>query len=310
MGDVEARFHFPRLFPGRNDERVITFANGHVFGRPERRESLRQLLTMMKQAREERATMEAREIAEPNTVLRATVGSRLYGVEIDETADRDEMGLCIEPPEYVIGLGRFEQWVHRSKPDGQRSEPVDLDLTVYGLRKWATLALNGNPTVIQLMFLPASAILERVESVNVEVLAPFLASRRAASAFLGYMTQQKQRLLGERGQMSVKRPELVEEHGYDTKYAAHVVRLAHQGIEYMTSGRLTLPLPDEVRAEVVAVRRGEVDFNACMTRIGELEHKLVALKDTTELPEQPDYAAVNRWLIEVYEQWWAEKRGT
>jgi hypothetical protein len=62
------------------------------------------------------------------------------------------MGVCIEPPEYVIGLEHFETWVHRTRPEGVRSEAGDLDFVVNSLRKYARLALRGNPTVLLLLF--------------------------------------------------------------------------------------------------------------------------------------------------------------
>src|SRR4051812_43174814 len=94
----------------------------------------------------------AEEIAERHTILRATVGSRLHGLALEGTDDRDEMGVCIEAPEYVAGLRHFEQYVYRTKPEGVRSEAGDLDLTIYSLRKYARLALNGNPTILLLLY--------------------------------------------------------------------------------------------------------------------------------------------------------------
>ena len=95
-----------------------------------------------------------RTIAERYTVLRGQVGSGLHGVTIEGQDDRDEMGVCVEPAEYVIGNSRFEQYIYRTQPEGHRSGPGDLDLVVYSLRKWARLAAAGNPTVLLLMFIP------------------------------------------------------------------------------------------------------------------------------------------------------------
>ena len=44
---------------------------------------------------------------------------------------RDEMAVCVEPPEYLLGLREFEHYVVRTQPDGVQSGPGDLDLTVY-----------------------------------------------------------------------------------------------------------------------------------------------------------------------------------
>lgn len=44
-------FHFPRLWAARNDDREHVFANGHVYGRPQRRESVRSLIRMLRRIR-------------------------------------------------------------------------------------------------------------------------------------------------------------------------------------------------------------------------------------------------------------------
>src|SRR3954463_12108092 len=96
--------------------------------------------------------MKPEEIAQHRMIIRSLVGSTIHGLELVGTDDRDEMGVCIEPPDYVIGLRPFETWVHRTKPEGVRSEAGDLDLVVHSLRKYARLALKGNPTVLLLLF--------------------------------------------------------------------------------------------------------------------------------------------------------------
>jgi predicted nucleotidyltransferase len=107
-----------------------------------------------------------RQIAEPTTILRGLVGSSVHGLVLSGTDDQDEMGVCVEPRRYVVGFGQFEHWVYRSAAEreghlGARSQAGDLDLTVYSLRKWAHLALQGNPTVLLLLYLPDEAIVLR-----------------------------------------------------------------------------------------------------------------------------------------------------
>ena len=89
-----------------------------------------------------------REMAMHGTLLLCIVGSTVHGLAVrDGVEDLDVMGICCEPPERVIGLMRFEQWVGRTKAMGERSEAGDVDAVVYSLRKWSRLALQGNPTV-------------------------------------------------------------------------------------------------------------------------------------------------------------------
>jgi hypothetical protein len=52
------------------------------------------------------ASEEARAIAERGLILRVQVGSGVHGTSITGQDDRDEMGLCLEPPHFVTGLAR------------------------------------------------------------------------------------------------------------------------------------------------------------------------------------------------------------
>jgi hypothetical protein len=97
------------------------------------------------------------------------------------------MGVCIEPREYVIGLEHFETWVHRTRPEGVRSEAGDLDFVVNSLRKYARLALKGNPTVLLLLFVnPDDLLLRTPLGDELQTLAP--AVIRAAPGIRSWAT--------------------------------------------------------------------------------------------------------------------------
>ena len=68
----------------------------------------------------------ARQIAEDGLILRTTVGSIVHGLSNPGTDDRDEMGVCIEPPEYLLGFQRFEHFVYRTQPEGTRAARATL----------------------------------------------------------------------------------------------------------------------------------------------------------------------------------------
>ena len=46
------------------------------------------------------ASEEARLIAEEGMILRVQVGSGVHGTSVSGQDDRDEMGLCLEPPQF------------------------------------------------------------------------------------------------------------------------------------------------------------------------------------------------------------------
>ena len=193
------------------------------------------------------ASEEARRIAEDGLVLRVQVGSGVHGTAISGQDDRDEMGLCLEPPQYVTGIARvpsgtgavtstvpFEQYERHTvwdQPGGlaNRSGAGDLDVIIYSARKWARLALLGNPTVLLVLFAPDSDVVFR-NGPGVELVqnAHRFASRIAADRFLGYLQAQRTAMTAESG-AHTNRPELVAIHGYDTKFAMHALRLGVQG---------------------------------------------------------------------------------
>jgi len=114
------------------------------------------------------------------------------------------------------------------------------------------------------------------------------------------MRQQIERWTGQRGQKNVNRPELVAQHGYDTKYAAHAIRLGYQGIEYLETGRITLPIPDDPRELLIAIRKGEYDEASALNEATAVEQRLLLAYDKSKLPRFANLEGVGMWLEENY----------
>lgn len=252
-------------------------------------------------------------------VFRCQVGSGIHGVTIGGYDDRDEMGMCIEPPEFVIGLKQiewfdqmatFEQYIYRTQAEGVRSGYGDLDLVIYSLRKWTRLALAGNPTVLIPLFVPASeVVVDSDVGRGIRAHPERFLSRLTADRFIGYMVAQREQMMGLRGKKHTNRPELVQVHGFDTKFAYHMVRLGLQGVELLTTGRITLPMPEPDRTWLRELREGKHDMAAALARAVELETELRALRNSSGLPAEPDYDRANRWLIGVYQREWRHAYG-
>ena len=269
------------------------------------------------------ASEEARRIAEDGMILRVQVGSGVHGISVTGQDDRDEMGVCLEPPQFVTGLARvpngtrgqappvlFEQYERHTawdRPGGlaNRSGAGDLDVIIYSARKWARLALAGNPTVLLVLFVPDEEVVFRNEAgAELARNAHRFVSRLAASRFLGYLKAQKAAMTGQAG-AHTNRPELVAVHGYDTKYAMHALRLGLQGTELLTTGRITLPVPPPHRDTLRAVRRGDLRFAEVLALVTDAEARLTELQDSSALPGQPDRGWVDGWLHRSYLNFWA-----
>jgi hypothetical protein len=250
------------------------------------------------------------------------VGSGVHGTSITGQDDRDEMGLCLEPPQFVTGLARvpnginglgpsvrFEQYERHTAWDrsggvANRSGAGDLDVIIYSARKWARLALAGNPTVLLVLFVPDQEVVFRDEAGSELAANPHrFVSRLAAGRYLGYLRGQKAAMTGQVG-AHTNRPELVAVHGYDTKYAMHALRLGIQGIELLTTGRITLPVPEPHRAYLRSIRRGERPLAEVLDAVSDAEARLAQLRDSQAIAEQPDRRWVDDWLHRSYLNFW------
>jgi uncharacterized protein len=266
------------------------------------------------------ASHEAQAIAEAGMILRAQVGSGVHGTAVAGQDDRDELGICLEPPQFITGLARvpngtaglgpsvlFEQYERHTAWDrtggvAERSGAGDLDVVIYSARKWARLALDGNPTVLLVLFVPDEEVVFR-DAAGAELTANAhrFVSRLAATRFLGYLHGQHEQVTGHPG----RRPEVVAAHGYDTKHAMHALRLGLQGAELLTTGRITLPVPQPDRARLRAVRAGKVPLAEVLDAIRAAEARLEALRESPAVPDQPDRAWVDDWLHRSYLSFWA-----
>lgn len=235
------------------------------------------------------------------TILKCTVGSTLFGTSTgDGQGDLDLMSVVLEPAPQVLGFQPKDTWVERSRPEGVRSQPGDVDHTAYGLRKFLSLALKGNPTILMPLFAPAehTEVLTE-EGAQLRALVPKIISKDCYAPFRGYMHQQRQKLLDK-----TTRPELVERYGYDTKNAGHIVRLGQQGAELLRTGNVTLPMPDVERQLVLSVRQGCFSLDTVTGMIGALELELSAAYNESTLRDKPDYDAVEAWMIQAYRTYW------
>ena len=165
-------------------------------------------------------------IAATGMILRVLVGSTVHGTAIAGQDDRDEMGICVEPPNTVIGTGTFKHYIYRTaesnaptaKGISPCSGPNDLDLIVYSLRRYIQLVAAGNPTMLLPLFVPDDAVCF-INDFGRELREQrtMLLSRRAGARFQGYLQAQRRGLLGLRsgGSGNQGRADIRARYGFD-----------------------------------------------------------------------------------------------
>jgi hypothetical protein len=167
------------------------------------------------------------------------------------------------------------------------------DRTLHEAAKWCRLALGGNPTVMELVWLPDELYEVRTPLGDelIGIRSSLLSAKRVRDAYLGYATGQFKRLY-DRGDGSFS----ADTRNRTAKHARHLRRLCHQGFELYSTGRLSIRVDDPDAYH----RFGEEVAADAMSALPLLKRFEAAFDETKSvLPEQPDEARVEAWLRKV-----------
>ncbi|PRP92849.1 putative nucleotidyltransferase [Enhygromyxa salina] len=94
-----------------------------------------------------------------------------------------------------------------------------------------------------------------------------------------------------------KRAALEAAHGYDTKHGMHLIRLLRMGLEILRDGEVHVRRDDA--EELLAIRRGELSYDALLAEAEALDQAMRAALETTSLPREVDEAALDELLFEL-----------
>jgi len=238
---------------------------------------------------------------------RGSVAHGTYQPPAEPTAidDVDVLGVVISPIEFHLGL---REWGSRGTKEIKKGH---WDAVYYDLRKFVSLLSQGNPNVLSSLWLPRELILDcdwQWESLLVH--RDLFVGKHVFNAFYGYAQAQLKKMFATEGvfagYMGEKRKRLVEQFGYDTKNASHLIRLLRMGIEFLRDGRLYVVREDA--AELLAIKRGEWPL-AKVREVSEALFRSFKEEDgRTTLPAEPNRAGIEKWLVEVLAQTLLERR--
>ena len=118
-------------------------------------------------------------------------------------------------------------------------------------------------------------------------------------SFGGYANQQR-KILETKRENKTGRISLVEKFGYDTKFAAHMVRLFRSGSEALLTGYLQVYRSD--KEELLSIRSGLYTYEDFLKMADEEEIKFNEAWEKSKLPEKPDFEKINRLLIKLQKE--------
>lgn len=219
----------------------------------------------------------------PGTILLSgVVGSTAYGLDTEDS-DVDRLGVFAAPTVAFHGLGRPQESHVTTHPDA----------TYHEAAKWLRLALGGNPTVTELVWLNDYETVTPFGEELIELRSSLLSAKRVRDAYLGYATQQF-RKLETRGDGSFS----ADTRKRTAKHARHLWRLLNQGSELHRTGFLPVRLPLERAASCRTfgerVAAGETDL--ARTALHDAE---TVFDEPGVLPAEPDKAVAEAWLLRV-----------
>ncbi|MFD4570967.1 DNA polymerase beta superfamily protein [Streptomyces sp. NPDC058417] len=221
-------------------------------------------------------------------MLSGIVGSTAYGLA-HAGSDVDRLGMFATPTEELHGL--------RTPPESHVTTAPDR--TLHEAAKWCRLALGGNPTVMELVWLPDELYEVRTPLGDelIGIRHTLLGARRVRDAYLGYATQQFRKL---RNRTDAAGPG--ETRRRTAKHARHLKRLCHQGYELYATGRLSIRVDDPESFR----RFGEEAAADPEAALPLLRHYEAAFAETrSPLPDQPDETAADAWLRKVRRHFYA-----
>jgi hypothetical protein len=205
---------------------------------------------------------------------RCVVGSRAYGLA-DDLSDTDRRGIYLPPAD--------RQWSLAGAPEQlERSETQEC---YWEVRKFLLLALRANPTVLECLYTPLVELATPLASELRKERSRFL-SRLIYQTYNGYVLSQFKWLeadLRNRGEAR-------------WKHAMHLVRLLIAGVSALREGDLPL-LVTEDRERLLAIRRGALSWEEVDAWRVQLHAQFDAALPVTRLPERPDVAWANDFLI-------------
>jgi predicted nucleotidyltransferase len=227
-----------------------------------------------------------------HVLLSGVVGSTAYGLA-GPGSDVDRLGVFAVPTVELHGLRRPTESVVTTAPD----------VTMHEAAKWCRLALNANPTVTELVWLPAELYEVRTElgARLIAIRTAFLSAPRVRDAYLGYATRQL-RALSDAARVPAADRDRV--HRRDAKHARHLARLLTQGEELYRTGTVRIRLADPAGVREFGERVADGDRGAAERLLGQVSDRMRTAR--SPLPVRPDEAAVDSWLRSVRAARWTE----
>jgi len=212
-------------------------------------------------------------------ILQGIGGSRAYGTNRPDS-DIDRLGIYLAPIRSVLGFTDHAKSYHFVEPS---------DFHLHELERFLALALKGNPTIMELLWLESYEEITDIGEFIVYNRSKLMGADLLRRSYIGYAKQQLKRNGHEPPQ------EAPEERRKRLKHLGHCYRLLLQAKGLIATGELTVRL---TASQISDIER----FKGLSFKMMQIEFEDIAenmsLTEST-IPEQPDRAWAEDFLIKV-----------
>lgn len=213
-------------------------------------------------------------------IFSTLAGSRLYGYnKVD--SDFDYRGVFLAPKAQVLGLDSLTEVID--------SIAGNIDTVNYELRKFAKLALKGNPNILEILFSTKGVYNTEYWARLYNVRYDFL-SQQIRAPYSGFLLSEIKKL----------------EKKYEPKAAANAWRIAVNGITILVNGDFNPSFEPGLANQMRRIREGEESPALVMDTIRVLDTTLQ--NSGTSLPMYPNTKRISDIVVSIYEDYYNEPR--
>jgi len=234
------------------------------------------------------------------------VGSTSHNTYVPSTDpnsidDIDIMVIVLPPLEKVAGLYPWKE-----------TEQLQIgiwDVNVHSVAKYMRLLLKGNPNMLCTLWVRPEDRLAcdpLFSSLLLDHRTAF-STKEVFHSFAGYAAEQLRKMSSHenayQGYMGEKRKRLVDRFGYDTKNAAHLIRLLTMCIEFLKTGELTI-FREKDGQVYRDIKSGLWPLVQVKERAQQLAREAVEAYEASTLPTEPNARLAEEALVRLYKARW------
>jgi predicted nucleotidyltransferase len=242
-----------------------------------------------------------------SVMYETVMGSTAYGVS-SNLSDVDIYGFCMPPKDYIFPhlAGNISGFSTQIKGFDQYQEHhikeanMVYDLNIYSIIKYFRLCMDNNPNMIDSMFTAPNMVLSSTK------ISDMVRDQRKMFLHKGSWHKFKGYAFGQMHKMKIKDPnpdsvryEMVKKHGYDVKFAYHVVRLLDEVEQILVEGDIDLM---RNREQLKSIRRGEWKIEEIEQYFTRKEKDLETVYLESKLQIKPDENKIRQLLMNCLEE--------